>query len=48
MKEPKPKYLYTFKNKKVRRAFSQLALDNDKTLQELITDALASKYPEIK
>jgi len=25
MKEKKPKYLYTFKNNKVRKAFSQLA-----------------------
>ena len=48
MKEKKPKYLYTFKNNKVRKAFSQLALDNEKTLQELITEALETKYPTIK
>ncbi len=48
MKEQKPKYLYTFKNKRVRKAFSQLALDSDKTLQELITEALETKYPEVK
>lgn len=48
MKETKPKYLYSFKNKRVRKAFSQLALDSDKTLQELITEALETKYPEIK
>jgi hypothetical protein len=48
MKTEKPKYLYTFKNKKVRKAFSQLALDSEKTLQELITEALETKYPKIK
>jgi hypothetical protein len=48
MKTEKSKYLYTFKNKKVRKAFQQLALDNDTSLQQLITEALETKYPTIK
>jgi len=42
------KYNYTFKNKKVKVAFQKLALDNGVTLQQLITEALETKYPKIK
>ena len=42
------KYNYDFKNPKVKRAFQRLAFDNGITLQELITDALKSKYPKVK
>ena len=42
------KYNYDFKNKKVKKAFQQLALENDMSLQELITKALQTKYPNIK
>ena len=42
------KYNYDFKNKKVKRAFQRLAFDNGVSLQQLITEALETKYPEIK
>lgn len=37
-------YVYRFRNNKVKKAFKQLAMDNDITLQDLITNALKVKY----
>ena len=42
------KYNYDFKNKKVKRAFQRLAFDKGVSLQQLLTEALETKYPEIK
>jgi len=46
--ETKTKYNYDFKSEKVKKAFQKLAIDNDTSLQELITKALEEKYPKIK
>lgn len=42
------KYNYDFKSKKVKRAFQRLAFDKGVSLQQLLTEALETKYPEIK
>lgn len=42
------KYNYDFKNKKVKRAFQRLAFDKGITLQELITEALQTRHPNLK
>lgn len=39
---------YNFKSGTVKKAFKQLALDNGTSLQELITEALKTKYKAIK
>ena len=44
----KTKYNYDFKNLKSKRAFQKLAFDNGITLQQLITEALETKYPKTK
>ncbi len=41
------KYNYDFKNKRVKKAFQTLAIENDTTLQNIITEALKSKYPKL-
>ncbi len=48
MSNTETKYNYDFKNKKVKRAFQKLAFDTGTTLQDLITEALREKYPQIK
>ena len=41
------KYNYDFKSKKVKRAFQTWALNNNTTLQDVITDALKAKHPKL-
>jgi hypothetical protein len=40
-------YRYKFKNKKVHQAFKMLAIEQEKTMQELIHEALVLKYPKL-
>lgn len=44
----KTRYNYDFKSEKVKKAFQKLAIEKNTTLQNLIDEALTSKYPKIK
>jgi len=47
MKEEQLKYLYDFKNSKVRRAFNMYAAEHNKTIQEILEEALKAKHPKL-
>jgi len=41
-------YTYRFKSDKVRKAFKVYAAENGTSIQELITEALKTKYKSVK
>lgn len=47
-KEPVKTFNYCFKSWTVKKAFKQYAVENDTSVQELITTALKAKYKEVE
>lgn len=43
----KAKILYDFKSDKVKKAFQLYALENNMTIQQMITDSLNSKFAKL-
>jgi hypothetical protein len=43
----KTKFNYDFKNEKIKKAFQLYALENDTTLQQIITDSLKAKHKSL-
>lgn len=39
---------YRFKNKTVKKAFQQYALQNETSIQQMITEALKANFKEVK